>query len=326
MHKMNNLEYSTMVKELSGLVGKHFNRIRRIGQSTYRLKIGTTEILCELGIRIHQTMIIESSEMTDKFVEKVGKELDNARLLSLEQVNKDRIVAFNFDKGSLIFEMFGEGNAILVRDGKTVSATKFESWSDREIKAGASYSLPKNVPAERIEPTDRYIIVSLMKLPMGKEYVAEALHRAKIDEKTPGNSLSKEDISRLGHEIEDIKSNPKPCMFVDSGKVVDISLTTLSKYEGMEMREFPTLSAAADAYYPVAERPNPKLEKLMNRLEKQQERLLELREEEKQDKEKGDFIYNKYQDIESVLALAKEGKFGEMKADKKEKSVEADFQ
>ncbi len=325
MHKMNNLEYSTMVKELSHLVGKHFNRMRKIGQNIYRLKIGTTEILCELGIRIHQTMIIESSELTDKFVEKVGKELDNARLLSLEQVNKDRIVAFNFDKGSLIFEMFGEGNAVLVRDGKTVSATTFQSWSDREIKAGAPYSLPKNVPAERIEPSDRYIIVSLMKLPMGKEYVVEALHRAKIDEKAAGTSLSKDDISRLEHEIENIKNNPKPCMFVDSGKVVDISLSPLSKYEGMDVRSFPTLSAAADAYYPVAERPNPKLEKLMNRLEKQQERLLELRDEEKQYKEAGDLIYGKYQEVESILALAKEGKFGEMKADKKEKSVEVEL-
>jgi predicted ribosome quality control (RQC) complex YloA/Tae2 family protein len=118
MHKMNNLEYSFIVNELTlKVVGKHFNRIRKLSENIYRMKIGTTEIICELGMRLHETMLIEKTEQTDKFVEKAGKELDNARLTSIIQVNKDRIVSFVFDNTSLVFEMFGEGNAILVRDG-----------------------------------------------------------------------------------------------------------------------------------------------------------------------------------------------------------------
>jgi predicted ribosome quality control (RQC) complex YloA/Tae2 family protein len=334
MHKMNNLEYSFIVKELSQkIVGRHFDRIRKIGESLYRMKIANVEIICELGVRVHETMLIESTDLTDKFVEKIKKELDNAKLLSFGQVNKDRIVEFVFDKGTIVFEMFGEGNAILVKDGVAVTAARYESWSGREIKAGAPYSPPKNVPTDGIVPSEKYIMVSLMKLPIGKEYVAEALNRAKIDEKAPGISLKPEELARLEKEIARISKDAKPVLVKDpaSGKPVDISLTRLSRYPANhEVLDQPTWSQAADAYYSAAERPNPKLEKLEKRLEKQLERMVELQEEEKRFREAGDYIYHNYQAVESALALAKSGKFDEMdkgggKADKKEKSIEVEI-
>ena len=333
MHKMNNLEYAFSVAELRPkVVGRHFNRIRKISESCYRLKIANTEIIIELGVRIHETLIIEPSEQTDKFVEKVGKELDNSRVLSIDQVNRDRIVGFDFDKGRLIFEMFGEGNAILVRDGLTIAAARYESWSDREIKAGSPYSAPKNVPADSIEPSDKFIIVSLMRMPLGKEYAQEALRRAGVDEKTPGRSLDEAKLASIKKEIEAIRSAQKPLVFFDrEGKPLGLSLAMLSEHSGSVPKEYPSFGEAADAYYSGLERANPALEKLQKRLEKQVERMQELQDEEKSMRERGDFIYSNYQQVEAVLALAKAGKFEELekshsaKADKKEKSVEVDI-
>ncbi|MCI0503714.1 NFACT family protein [Candidatus Micrarchaeota archaeon] len=331
MHKMSNLEYSFIVRELGqALNGKHFGRIRKIGGSTYRMKIAGLEVICELGVRLHATKYIEPAE-SDKFTEKVEKELDNARLSEIKQINNDRIVSFAFDKGELVFEMFGDGNAILVKDGKTVCAHKYESWSDRDIKAGAPYKPPKTAPAGRLEVTDKYIIVSLMKLPLGKDYAMEALSRAEIDEKAPGNSLSGNRILALEQEIAKLQSEAKPVAFSEGGKIADFALARLSKYSKLETSEPKTLSEAADEYYAHVVKTNPKLEKLKERYDKQAERLAELREEEKANKEKGDFIYANYQKAEDIIALAKAGKEQELekkhngKMDKKEKSVEADL-
>jgi predicted ribosome quality control (RQC) complex YloA/Tae2 family protein len=331
MHIMSGLEYSFMARELAALLaGKHFGRIRKIGDAAYRIKIASAEIICELGVRIHMTRYIAPAE-PDKFTEKVEKELGNARLVEIRQINSDRILSFVFDRGELIFEMFGKGNAIFVRDGKIVCAHRYESWSDRDIKAGSPYRPPKTAPSERLEVSDKYIIVSLMKLPLGKEYALEALARAKIDEKTPGSSLSGNQMLALGQEISRMRAEARPLAFFRDGRMEDYALAKLSRYSALVASEPATLSEAADEYYAHAGKPDPKLEKLAGRLERQKERMQGLLEEERLNREKGDYIYANYQRAGEAIALAKSGKEGELekkyggKMDKKEKSAEVDL-
>jgi len=323
MHAMSALEYSSIIGELRPVIGKHFDRIRKLGEKTYRMRIGSIEILCELGVRMHATRYLEEGQEADKFAEKLSKELDNARLLAVEQINNDRIISFVFDRGSLIFEMFGKGNAILVRDGKTVCAHSYESWSDREIKVGSLYKPPKTMPLETFEPTDKYIIVSLMRLPLGKQYALEALARAGIDEKKPGDKLTKEELAKLERAISDIKKDVKPLAFYDKGKVVDFALAPFSAYKSLESKAFMSLSEAADEYYANAEQPDPRLEKLLGRLEKQKERLAELKNEEHENKARGDLIYARYAEVEQAIAMAKSGKSEKM--NKKERTVEIEL-
>ncbi len=332
MRAMNSLEYSFLAAELAGgLVGKHYNRLRKLGEGKYRLKIGTMEIVAEGGVRLNATRYIEPSE-GDKFTEKVDKELDGARLAAVEQLNGDRILSFTFDKGRLIFEMFGAGNVILVRDGKTVCAERYESWADREIKAGAEYRAPKTAPSPTLEPSAKYIIVSMMRLPLGKEYALEALARAGVDEKAPGKSLSGNKLGQIDEAVKEIRGQARPYGFFRDGKMADFALARLSAHRDLEARELPTLSEAADEFYAHAEKPNPKLEKLRERLAKQKERLEALALEERELREKGEFVYSRYQEAEEIIALAKAGKFEELekrfnaKIDRKERSVEVDLQ
>jgi len=337
MHKMTNLEYSFMIREIAPLLtGKHLRRIKKLDEGVYRLKIGDMEVLAQSGVRLHLTRQIEQSDLSDKFSEKAEKELDNARLLSIEQINQDRIISFVFDKGLLIFEMFGDGNIILVREGKTVCAERYESWSDRAIKAGEEYHGPRSSTSGMtgIELNERFIVVSLSKLPLGKEYAVEALLRAGIDEKTPGTSLSKPQAARLEKEISSIRENATPYVFYDPkepDKARGIALANLSTFADLEAKTFKTFSEAADEYYSKYEKPNPLSEKLEKRLEKQIERRSELLGEERSFKEKGDFIYSHYQEAESVITLAKGGKFDELeknnnaKVNKKDKSVDVEI-
>lgn len=332
MHKMTTLEYSYLVRELgSKLTGKYFSRIKKLSDDTYRLKIGDYELLCQLGIRLHITKYIEEAKNSDQFAEKVSKELDNARIKTIRQINNDRIISIDFERGSIVFEMFGEGNIIFVKDDIIQCAVKYEKWADREIKVGSKYSPPKASTSSEIAYTDRYIIVCLMKLPLGKEYSSYILEKLNIDEKTVASSLSAEVRSRIEGSISDLMANLSPLVFKDNYRIIDFALTKLSKFSSLNAISTSTLSDAADEYYSKAEKQNPELEKIEKRLQKQLERKELLLREEKDYKEAGDFIYSRYTEIEKILSAIKAGKIDEVeskynvKIDKKEKTLEIDF-
>lgn len=330
------LEYGYLVKELQELVGKRFSKIAKT-KSGYRMKVGSADLACRPGIRLYTTKYIEEAEDADAFVEKARKELKGKILKGIEQLNNDRIIVFDFDGFKLYFEMFAKGNLILVKEGKTVSALRYEQWKDREIKTNKQYKPPEAPPQEIDEVlSGNYIIVSLLKLPLGRLYVEELLERTGTDEKTPGIELSKEQIKKLNNALEEMKKEFRPYLFYADEIPVDFGLLKFSKYGETEARETKTLSEAADEFYfrqPKTVK-KPGIEKLERRLEKQEEYIEKLRKEEKELKEKGDFIYEHYQEVEEILEAARNSNLDEIeeklskykvKLNKKEKTIEADI-
>lgn len=326
MHKMSSLEYSFVLSELAPLSGKHFSRLRQLHEGAYRFKVGSGEIMVEAGIRMHLTRLVQEPIENDRFVEKVEKELAGSRLVAVRQIGRDRIISLDFDKGSIICEMFGKGNIVFVRDGKTVCAYKYESWSDREIKAGKEYRFPKSNVSDALVPSGKYIIVDMMRLPLGKEYAAEILSSLGIPEKTPGTSLSGNQITKIEDAMRALVRDAKPYVFFNpNGSPADFALAPLSSQASKESRGFPTLSEAADEYYSKMEKADPMIEKLESRLAKQGERMEGLVEEEERYRKTADFIYSNYNGIEKLLEKAKKGELEKWTINKKERSVELDF-
>ena len=334
MHKMSNLEYWVVVEELKPkILNKHLRKFKKMGEKSYRIRISDTDIIIELGIRLHETKRIEQVDIKDKFTEKVDKELDNKRLLAIDLINNDRIVRFSFDGYSLIFEMFGEGNVILVKNDICIAAQKYESWAGRKIAANEKYSPPSSAPLEKLEINDRYIIVNLMKLPLGKEYCMEILTKLSIAEKTATNSLSSDQVNAIEKEIDILKKQVTTFGFFEAGKIFDYAVAKLSKYSSLEAKEFNTLSEVCDLYYSseFAMAADPEEEKLKKRLEKQLERLEELKKSENEEKMKGDMIYAHLQMVDELIMLAKKGAFSEIEKrgyqiDKKNKTIEIELE
>ncbi|MBU0586158.1 NFACT family protein [Candidatus Micrarchaeota archaeon] len=193
MRAMNNIECTYILRELSSLCGKHFSKIQKIANDTYRMKIGDEHILIQLPLRLGIAKYISESGEPDNFVQHTKKLLHNQRLLSVSQHSGDRIILFEFEKNKLICELFSKGNILILdEENKILNAIREESWKDRSTFRGNTYSPPPSNFASgiRISLSDKYIIVCLLKLPLGKEYAKELLSRSSIDEKTPGNSLS----------------------------------------------------------------------------------------------------------------------------------------
>jgi predicted ribosome quality control (RQC) complex YloA/Tae2 family protein len=334
---MTNLEYSVIISELAPLIGKRFEKIYKV-ESGYRLKIADAQILIQPGVRLHKTRFLEDTQDGDNFVKKVRVELSNSRLAAINQINNDRIVEFQFDNGNLIFEMFAKGNCILVREGIILAAMRNERWADREIRPKAQYNPPKSSVVAGIKDaiSDKYVITSLLKLPLGKQYSKEILVRCSIDEKLPGTDLTKKQISCIEAEIEKLKQEKKPFLFLKQGKSVEFGLASFTELAEAERENPESLSIAIDRYYwenkDLGE--SAQLLKLNRRLDQQQERLLQLGKEELEFKEKGDYIYSNYEEIEKILTdssgihidkLEAHLKRYNAKVNKKEKSIELEL-
>ncbi len=330
---MSNLEYSVVVQELQSLIGTHLENIYSIG-NLVRLKIGGKDIIIEPGIRAHTTKYIEKDEEPSSFVTTLRQYIRNARLRALYLHNNDRIVVFDFGEMQLVCEMFAKGNVILVENGKTTAALKQEEWSDRVIARNKPYSFPKSNVKTSVRDAlasapAKYVVVALLQLPLGKEYVLELLRRLTIDEKKGVRELTEKEIVALEAGYETILKNARPYASYAQDVVNAVSLVKTDP----NAKEFPTLNEALDEYYfHNKEVRNEKLEKLKKRLEEQEKRLLLLKGEELLHKQTGDYIYEQYEKIESLLGSVRglpigniENKFPHLKVRKKEKEIEVDI-
>lgn len=338
MRELAALEYSYIIKEMQKLHGKHFGNIYTLAGGKYRLKIGNENIMVEPGVRMHFTKYIEETETPDGFAQKVKKELKNSRLLEITQVNDDRIIEMRFENASLIFEMFGKGNVILVEEEKTVAALHYRKWAGREITRGKKYTPPpSNIRKTLAEVlSDRYIIHSLMRLPLGKEYAKELLVRCCIEERKPGDELTEEEKLCLEKETERMLREAKPRVYLDNqGKTTEFGLSVFGWAAEHKTKEFPTLNEAVDEFYfHQKEEESPQVGRIRKRLEKQEERMEELMQKEGECRKKGDFIYEKEISIAQLLEELRniklekiEEKYAKYRAkvNKKERSVEIDI-
>jgi predicted ribosome quality control (RQC) complex YloA/Tae2 family protein len=69
--------------------------------------------------------------------------LENSKVESITQPNFDRIVRIDFFSGkSIVFEMFGRGNIILLENNRILFAREYREWRGRAIKRGEEYKYP----------------------------------------------------------------------------------------------------------------------------------------------------------------------------------------
>lgn len=323
-------EYRCVLDECrERIVGKRIDKFRKVRDNLYRIKIGESEYIIEPGVRFHPTKYIEKTEDKDNLCEKISKEIGNSKVNSIEQINEDRIIEITTNQGSLILEMFGKGNIILVKEGKIAGALKNEKWADREIKPHANYIPPKG-GNKKIEFDDKYVIVSILKAPIGKEYAKAVLSSLKIDEKTSGTKINDEERRKILEEVGQISDpkNKKPTAVIEKeGEIVEFYTTDRCVREG-EKKYYEKFVEAADDYYFKYKKVNPEIEKLENRLEKQLQRKEELENEAKEFKKIGDWIYENQELIEGLIRNCKNTKgIEEMekkgyRVNKKDKKIE----
>lgn len=327
MGEMSNIEYYYLCKELQQVVGKHLRKLYELRKWRFRFRFDGTDIVCDLGKRMNITKYIEKAPAAPSgFVMGLRKKVGNATLTSVKQHKLDRVVVFTLQKGkeySLVFEMFGKGNLILLdEDGVVISCYRREEWKDRKTWPKERYSFPSS-PLLPLRPSiddiggalgDKAVASSLSRLPIGISYVKEALVRSGVDEKKPGEELTGREIRKIRDEVLAIVDNLKPVVYVRDGKILVFSLTELSKYKGEEMAMKESLSDAADDFYHQEDKGKrisvvgEGAEKLRKRLDSQKAALERLAVAEKEAKEAGDLIFKNSYRVERIIAFIRESR------------------
>ncbi len=149
-------------------------------------------------------------------------------------------------------------------------------------------------------------------LNMGGTYAEEVCLRAGINKTEPAHALVGEEIDRLHRALGEVFGlvEAYPHIVADGERIVDVVPAPLAVYDGLERREFGSFSEALDEFFSSeeadAEEAKPKTA-LERRREMQERSIQEFREREQELARLGEKIYERYGEVEAVLAGISKG-------------------
>lgn len=305
---LTNLEIHVLVEELQSLEGCFFEKMQDI-EKGFKLKFTKHNLVVCAPEKIHLTKYTYKANTPSNISMYARKHLKGARVQAIKQAGFDRTIIIELDNDyKIIIEMFSKGNLVLVHEDKTKHCLRIEKWKDREIRPGREYRLPasKGLDPKELEENEfmtvfdqKDIIRSLVKnINMSGKYLEEVCFRAGVDklEKEP----SPEEKKKLFKELKKLIKERKP-------GIQEEPVTTKLKKSKKEYTEKESFNQALDDFHsPKKEVKTKTTGKLDKRLKDQEKTLSELKEKIVKDKQKGDLIYAKFNELNQLFAKIKE--------------------
>ena len=348
--ELSNIDIYAVVEELQDLTGGILDKAFLIDSKDGKeliLKLhvpnlGTKEVAIGLGTYKYITITEyerEKPKNPPSFAMLLRKHLKNIKITKIEQHNFDRIVKMTFHWNeklyTLVIELFGEGNVILLnKDDTIILPLKIENWSTRKIAPKEVYKFP---PQRKLTPfnLDYKIAYELFKdefykdehkniecvriisriFGIGGIYAEEICYISGVDKKTV--NPSEDEIKKLYDASKKffnrIINEKKFQIIIKDNEYIDVSPIDLSKYESENYTKkyYNKFVEALDDYFSrfIVKKDIKKEETKLQKLIKKQERILKnqmdsLKKYEKSAEEnqiKGDLIYANYSLIDEVI-------------------------
>jgi predicted ribosome quality control (RQC) complex YloA/Tae2 family protein len=335
-NSMSSFDLTTVVQELQILVGGRFDKAFQKGDElAIRVSskdIGKKEVFSKVGKWLILRDPVKGEGHPGTFAMVLRKHLSNARLTNIEQHDFDRVAVFDFKKKEnfqLIFELFGRGNVVLVREGKIVNPLRRESWSSREIKIGEDYKFPpshhdpRSLSLEEFEPffeeSEKDLVRTLaLDLNLGGQYSEELCLRTEIDKKSQASELSTEQIGKVYEELQgifkEIESKKNPNVIHQKEEILDATPVPLKQHESFETKAFETMSEALEFLISSLEEDVEEVEeedevaRYERRIKQQEEAVEKSKVKEKEFREVADYIRANLPLFEKLLEELKSGK------------------
>lgn len=166
--------------------------------------------------------------------------LRGARLVCIRQLNLDRVVALELERGGrraeLVVEWVREGNVLVLEEGVVAAALRQREMRDRKVAVGEPYEPPppRGLDPLSLEPLDalhpgdlkRTAAAHLSRLVNAPgELVAEALYRCGVDPNAPSSSLEPAAAWRALRELKSmylkvLRGELEPSVLVEGGEAV----------------------------------------------------------------------------------------------------------
>ena len=303
--------YAWLQENREKIEGGFIKKIYQLDENSFLIKIyreGTQNLYINLKGWIYfgeKETPLEPS----MFVMFLRKRFSGKKIIKVEQVNFDRIVKFIMGDGyELIFELFSEGNVIVVKDGIIERAYHEREWRHRAILKGEPYEPPpqRYHPLKDLDKlcdvinSSRYDVVRALALEfnMGK-YAEEICLRAGVEKNRKG--IGEEGCRRLREAIKEIFQfsggyiyedffSPFPLKNRDALYVMDSFNEALKKYDVKKV-----------------EVEDDEIKRIRRRIEEQKKLLQRFEDEEIKARKIGDIIYEHFQEVSELLEKAKRG-------------------
>ena len=332
--EMSSFDVRSIVTEMASLEGAHMDKIYHWGAGNvlFRLNVqgeGKKELFFKDKTWLYcPTVKPETPTLPTSFASFLRKYIDNARVGNVRQIGFDRIVEMELSKSDgdyrLIFEMFGGGNVLLVKDGIILNCLIQKTWKDRKTRPGEPYLMPKT----RFDPTEsseedflnsfrssdsdcvRTLATSVN---LGGQYAEEVCKRVDIDKSTPVSQVSDETVAAMYAAMKDIVNHvvadPEPTAFIKDGQIQDLAPIDMLSHSDLEKKHYDSMSQLIDAFLSqIAEEKeeayvDPRVEKLNKRIAKQEETLEEYREQCEVYRRKAESLYTEYAKVSELLSV-----------------------
>ncbi|MDE1856848.1 MAG: NFACT family protein [Candidatus Micrarchaeota archaeon] len=332
MREISKLEIDLLAAELrSQLISMYVDRFYEIERGRFRIRFSAkgrkADLLCVLGETLNITAYVESAESPTGFASAMRKRIEGCSVEDIYTYGNDRIAVIGLKKGaerqSIIVEMFGKGNLILVDDSMQIKlAYTTASYGKREVRQGQRYEAPQTeaekVSAESLamalerakaQGAEARLMSSITKhINIGTVYIENAIVGAGLDPKAKLAGLTAETIESAAKAVVSLarmEMNPEPTIYRDqSGKVVDYSVLPIGKYADLKAERCESLSQMLDRFYhelPGEEEASESVKELEKSIEKQRAILAQIDQRISDNKAVGDAIYGRMWEINGLI-------------------------
>lgn len=335
--EMSAFDVRSIADELGSLQGSFVDKVFHWGKGNFLARVNVQgEGKKEVFFKDRHWLYIperkpETPQMPSNFAAHLRKLISNARIGTVQQIGFDRIITMELLKQDatylLVFEMFGGGNLLLVKEDKIVNCLVQKNWRQRSIRPGEIYVMPE----ARFDPfrSSHDEFLGLMHssktdlvrtlataVNLGGQYAEEICRRAEIIKNTPVKELGPEDLNKVYEAIQGLIAtfleNRNPGLYTKGGEPVDVTPMPLGLGEDLEREEFPSMSAALEALMSMIKDEeeeayqDPEILKLQRRIDMQMQTIDEFRQEAEDLRQRADAIYADYARTDELLKVLKE--------------------
>ncbi|MBN4049033.1 NFACT family protein [archaeon AH-315-M20] len=328
--QLSSIDMHFLLKELKSLENSRVDKIYNNGKEEIYInffKSGEGKKILRIisGKAIFLTETKDSDEKPSHFCTMLRKHLDNKTLVSIEQLEPERILKFSFkskeETRSLYLEIFGKGNLILCKEEYIIESLIKHKFRDRTILPKEKYKHPemqynvfdinKNKLKEFFKNSnkDKIVTAFAIELGLGGILSEEVCLLSKLDKnKVPGKIDDKEITIILKSIKSIINKKINPQIVYKNEEATDVVPFDLEFYKECKQTKYPSFDEALDYYFTKEvnlikkESPYEKQIKEVERIIKEQEDTIKsLKEKVEENTKKGESIYNNYQLIKEIL-------------------------
>ena len=335
--EMSSFDVRSMATELSSLEGAHMDKIFQWGAGNVLFRInvqgeGKKDLFFKDKKWLYSPAVKpETPIQPTSFATYLRKYIDNARIGKVRQVGFDRVIEIELLKADseykLIFEIFGGGNVLLVKDGIIDTCLIQKTMRDRKVRPKEPYIWPQP-RFNPIESSEEDFIAAFKEsesdcvrtlataVNLGGQYAEEVCKRSGAQKDLPASEVSDVMLSKMYAEVKDIVNHvidvPETTAYIKDDKIEDFAPIVMTSHDDLECKRYDSMSAVIDAFVQQMKDEeeeayvDPEVEKLNRRIAKQEETVNEYRTRCDDLKRRAESLYTDYQKVSQLLEVLKE--------------------